>query len=278
MVDTSLKKLSKKELIELASGLMAEKMYLLGEGECFVKKTEEGFVKSVKAKVALKESEKHFYQIGKKWCISADGYDKLNQAAGLSIRSPKTINVGGTECGNPHIELDSKGVVRSVTVCRVVIGPSPIGNMVAIERLIRLDLPMYFMGELEFKIKSRASAGGYGTMESIPRNIDASHNMAHFNIGPVVIWVDVEHPDIQEVFRNNTERCKFSDRIATRICERNALASHPAIARRYVNPVAGVAEVFVFGGKMITDEDRIKEITEAISKGEQDKLKGVEVR
>lgn len=275
---TELEKLKKTDLVQAVLDIQNERMSLLGEGECFVRKAKTGFAESVKVNVALSEAKKHIYSLGNKWCISVDGYDKLNQAAGLSIINPPTIHIGGSELGNPHFDISPKGGVRSVTVRRVVMGPSPIGNLVAIERLLRLDLNLYFLEDLQHKVKNRAGAGGYGTESVKPASTTGlSSTLVPFGVGPAVLWVDMSHPDIQEAFGEHIKRCKYAERIATRICERNALASHPAIAVRNVEPVNGVAEVSVFGGKAITDEKRIKEITEAFAADDQDKLVGVEV-
>jgi len=275
---SALQKLSKKALIQSVLDIQKDRMAVLGEGECFIRKTPSGFAQSVKVNVELHESKKHIYSLGKKWCISVDGYDKLNQVAALTLRSPSIIKIGGSDQGNPHFDLDASGGVRVVTVRRIIIGSAPSGSLVVVERLLRLDLNLYFLEDLQRKVKNRAGAGGYGTETIKPASMTGlSSTLVPFNVGPAILWVDMAHPDIQEAFSEHIKRCKFSDRIATRICERNALASHPSIAIRNVEPVNGIAMVPVFGGKAITDEEQIKKITEAISADEQDKLIDVEV-
>lgn len=259
-----------KELAELR----AEKISLLGEGECFVRKTKGGFVESVKVSVHLHESKKEIYSIGNKWCISADGYDKLNQAAGLTVLAPRTISM--LQPSNPHFSFDDEGNISSVLVRRIVVGPSPIGNLVAIERLLRFDVNMYFLEDLQVKVKNRAGAGGYGTRSIKPDVLKDKESAVMFPLGPAALWVDVSHPDIQDAFREHIKRCKYAERMATRMCERNAFASHPAIARRHVEPVGGVAIVPVFGGRSIVDEERLKELTTAIEFDEIHDVEDVE--
>ena len=198
-------------------------MAVLGEGECFVRRTEKGFVESVRTPVDLRHSKGEIYKIGERWGISADGYDKLNQAAGLSVVAPKSISL--LQPGNPHFEFDDKGNLRSVIVRRVVVGPAPIGNMVAIERLLRFDVEMYFMEDLQDKVKYRAGSGGYGTKDIKPNVLKDCESAVVFPLGPAALWVDVSHVDIQDAFREHIKRCKFAERMATRMCERNAFGS-----------------------------------------------------
>ena len=257
------------DLVKQLEAVKAEKISLLGEGECFVRKTSKGFVQSVKVAVHLHESKGEIYSIGNKWCISADGYDKLNQAAGLSVVAPGRIN-HGTEfwTGNPHFEFDvHKQNLKSVTVRRIVVGPSPIGNLVAIERILRFDVDLYFLEDLQSKVKSVAGCGGYGTQEVKPSHLNES-SAVKFDLGPAALWVDVSHVEIQDAFREHVKRCKYAERIAIRMCERNAFASHPAIARRQVEPVGGVAIVPVFGGRSVVDEERLEELVKIYAEGD----------
>ncbi len=270
-----LKDLSKEGLVNAVKSLRAEKISLLGEGECFVRKSNGGFVQSVKTLVHLYESKKEIYSLGNKWCISADGYDKLNQAAGLTVLAPRTISM--LQPSNPHFSFDDEHNLKSVLVRRIVVGPSPIGNLVAIERLLRFDVGMYFLEDLQVKVKHRAGSGGYGTPSVKPDIFKDKTSVVMFPLGPAALWVDVSHPDIQEAFREHIKRCKYAERMATRMCERNAFASHPAIARRHVEPVGGVATVPVFGGRSIVDEERLKELTTAIEFDEIHDVKDVEL-
>lgn len=260
--------------------LKAEKISVLGEGECFVRKTSKGFVQSVKVAVHLHESKGEIYSIGSKWCISADGYDKLNQAAGLSVVAPGRINHGSEFwTGNPHFEFDAiKGNLKSVTVRRIVVGPAPIGNLVAIERILRFDVALYFLEDLQAKVKRVAGCGGYGTQEVKPAHLNES-SAVKFDLGPAALWVDVSHVEIQDAFREHVKRCKYAERIAIRMCERNAFASHPAIARRQVEPVGGVAIVPVFGGRSIVDEERLERLVRIFAEGdgEVDKFAEIEM-
>ena len=266
----------KENLARQYAQLYASKVAVLGEGECFIRKTEKGFVESVKVPVNLRYSQGEIYKIGEKWGISADGYDKLNQAAGLSVIAPKTISI--LQPSNPFFEKDKDGNLQSVLVRRVVIGPSPIGNMVAIERLLRFDVEMYFIEDLQSKVKNRAGAGGYGTTTVKPDTIASCNSAIMFPLGPAALWVDVSHVDIQDAFREHIKRCKFAERMAVRMCERNAFGSHPAIARRHVEPIEGVARVTVFGGKSIVDESRIKDLLRTFEEGDfESGVKGVEV-
>ena len=261
-----LSKLTKAQLIKQCKDVWAEKVAVLGEGECFIRRTSKGFVESVRVPVDLRHSKGEIYKIGERWGISADGYDKLNQAAGLSVIAPKTISI--LQPSNPFFEKDEDGKLMSVMVRRVVVGPSPIGNMVAIERLLRFDVEMYFIEDLQSKVKNRAGAGGYGTTTVKPGTLTDCNSAVMFPLGPAALWVDVSHVDIQDAFREHIKRCKYAERMAVRMCERNAFGSHPAIARRHVEPVAGVARVTVFGGKSIVDEERIKDLLKTFEEGD----------
>lgn len=274
---TQLEKLKKKDLVQAVLDIQKERMAVLGEGECFVRRDGDGFTESIKVNVELRESKKEIYSLGEKWCISADGYDKLNQAAGLSVVAPKSIFLHGQDVGNPYFEFGSDNNLRAVTVRRVIMGPAPIGNLVAIERLLRFDIDLYFLEDLQFKVSSRAGAGGYGTKAEKPNQLKDKSSVVAFPVGPAALWVDVSHVEIQDAFRSHIHRCKFAERSAIRMCERNCFASHPAIARRNVEPVEGVAIVPVFGGRFIVDQDRIKELMTRFVEGNFEDMREVEM-
>lgn len=274
---TELEKLKKKDLVQAVLDIQKERMAVLGEGECFVRRDGDGFTESIKVNVTLRESKKEIYSLGEKWCISADGYDKLNQAAGLSVVAPKTILASGALASNPHFEFGEDKNLKSVTVRRIVMGPAPIGNLVAIERILRFDVDLYFIEDLQHKVSSRAGAGGYGTKEVKPNQLKDKSSVVAFPVGPAALWVDVSHVDIQDAFRSHIHRCKFAERMAIRMCERNCFASHPAIARRNVEPVEGVATVPVFGGRFIVDQDKIKELMTRFVEGDFEAMASVEL-
>lgn len=131
----------------------------LGTGECFVLRDSKGEIRGFKQKVTLTEEEGSLQTIIKAsaaWkndkgyiipakpatvIITAQGFEKLNAAAGVSVLLTKTVYVDGKECPNPHIIYDVKTQDITKIYCQAVAyGYSDKGLPIAYPHLEILDV------------------------------------------------------------------------------------------------------------------------------------------
>lgn len=269
----------------------------LGDGEVFVTRDASGEIKMVQAVIMLQEILGDIYTSRGKTAITASGYSKLNKVANVSLLTPPTLVVDGINQNNPHIERHpTTKVIQSVALRRIGIGYSPIGNLVAVDKTLFLNIYTYFIQDIQAKMKKFPACAALGTKDAKPKSktftprywSDADHcyqekpaqtvalesaNMVFFSIeDPVGVWIDLDHPEIQEVFDQHTQRQKFGDRIAQSIVDRNILGEHPAIAQKQVTAQgegkAHTALVQVFGHRHSLDHQRLQEISGELTSGQ----------
>lgn len=248
----------------------------LGDGNCFFM-TEAGQPKrGFKVKVSL-EYGKHFaFPAGpdQKSMILGEGYDFINQYAGIEIVRPKTLMAqDGSERGNPFFDRDPKtGSLNSMFIRGLAIGYSPTGNLVAIDKTIFVNLPTLLVQEIQAKLKKHPSLGMMGTRDQRPsditfykdngkwgkqRVVDAEPTTIkavgawHFIglTGDLGYWVNISHPEIQAAFESFSQKQRFLDRSAGTILNRLLLAQHPAIATK--TPIVTDIEVVEEYGKKV---------------------------
>lgn len=278
-----LEKLSKNQLIERILSLESEKVAILGEGECFVRKTREGVARAVKGKVVLRESLGDFYVQGEKTLITAQGYFKMNRIAGLSLIAPTTLQFSGLDkqTTNPYVEFHSKKnrAISFVVVRRIAFGASPTGSLVAIDRTLLFSNYTYLLDSLQHQVRTIEGSGGYGTKKFVPEHLASRQpSLLSYDIPGghgSVLWVDLTNAAIQEALDKHGKTVKFSDRMAISMCDRNALKSHPAMAVTAISPSAGVAEIEVFGHVIDKSQEELQEIAENLAEGQE--VAGVEV-
>lgn len=217
------------------------------------------FMKPVKATFTLSEKKGHFYTIGDKTVISSTGYIQLNKAASVNIVTPKTVVVDGKEENNPYIERHGKTrAIESVAVRKIGIGFSPIGNMTVIDKTLFYNVYTYLIQSIQAKMKARKWKTGkngkrylsddplypncakVGTEQDKPT--DKGKWTFFLTADPLGIWVDYTNDAILACLEEHTQRQRFGDRIAQKICERNILRDHPAIGVSSVDPQKNIKE------------------------------------
>lgn len=278
----------------------AEEIATLGESDMFVRRDEAGVARCFYRKVRLSTSKdrKELVEIEGKWSISAIGYEKLNQVAGVHVMTPQSILVDGREVANPHVQYSPTGELVRVIARKIAIGYSPIGNLVAVDAVRHYNFEAYFLQDLQNKL-SKVQAAQAGTAWSCPFDQDAevlvddlgrrvkvkpadggkSKEYVFVSVkGAFGIWVDPSHDEIRSVMRQHIQHQKFGDAIAQKLAWRNALKPHPAIATtNVVVPQGGnSAEVTVFAWKHDLTEKALRQLGEQVARGEQ--LANVEVR
>ncbi len=249
----------------------------LGDGEVFVKRTQDGILRSVVSNVSLDLRKKEIVKIQSGFMITASGYDRLNKIANLTVVFPPsmtmTILIDGTpqtrEVGNPYIEYDPEtNAIRTISLTCLAIGLGPIGNWCITHERLRFDLDRYFAMEAWSKVKNVKNAGKFESVSSYNKR-DDKDDWIFIPIMPGWgISLDPRHDEVQKVLTNHFQRQKFAERIASTICRRNAMKRHPAIAKTTVLPRDGLATVQVYGWQHDYTAKQINTMISQVSHGE----------
>lgn len=260
----------------------------LGDGEVFflqeAGKTKRGF----KVRVDLQFPVHFCFPAGpnSKSMITAEGFDRLNQFAGVEVFRPKTVVAqDGSERGNPYFERDPQtGAMLSVFMRGIGIGYAPTGNLTAVDQTVYVNLQTLLIQEIQAKIKRYPALGQLGAPDSKPAEITYYGDNGKWgrqrviDSNPTTIkavgawhflplangmgyWVNLSHPEIQAAFDSFTQKQRFLERTTFSILKRLILSSHPAIASKTPNvtelvPGEGYneiksakAHIFVYGFK-----------------------------
>jgi hypothetical protein len=260
---------------------------ILGDGEVFLRKTASGGVKSVKGVVTLSEELGEIYEIPgygdipSKYSITAVGYFKLNQVAGVSIITPKSLRLeNGDVVVNPFIVRDTNGQVSGVWLRKTSIGRSPTGNISMISSTLQYDVSQYFLSDLIKKVKNNSRAGRLCNSKTLTDD-ELKKGIFMPVFGEMGIWVNLEDKDVYKAVETLSENRKFAERKAQTIAERNALKKHPAFSQVYVSPQGvkpkRIAKVCVVGWTCDLTETELQKLAEQVDSGDEIEVDGQKV-
>lgn len=213
----------------------AQNVAVLGDGQVFIKRTEDGQLRSVKSRVDFFESKGEIAVVQKKAMITAKGYYKANQIAGLSIITPDKLTLpDGNIVVNPYPVIDPEsGTIRKVWVKKIAIGFSPTGNLVISSATLLYDVNMYFIQDLVKKVKKDCEMGKI-CLEATLTDDEKAKGSFYKIEGMLGIWVDHSHKDTFLAVENFIQKKLFAERNAQSICERLVFSKHPALAFSFV--------------------------------------------
>lgn len=260
---------------------------------------EDAVLKRVKVAVRLAESEGHLIKIkrkitdpnnpNKKTDVVAfeptlNGLRKLNEVPALQIIRPERVFVDGKEQGNPFIQVHPDKRLPEVVYARAIcVGYSPTGQFVASDVMIRLDVNVYLIENIQAKMKWMDNSDKlaiYGTSTQKPKDANDKPIAGNWRplpvhaAGDLCLWVNLAAPEVHEILRDHTTRLKFLERLAQSFAERNALKAHPAI------PKSGSGQNGVMAFPMtswISDFDR-RDLEKLRALVEEDRLEEFEDR
>ena len=239
-------------------------------------------MKPVKAKFILTEAKGHYYKIQKKYVISSTGYIQLNKAASVNIVTPKSVIVDGKEENNPYVERHPiTRAIDSVAVRKIGIGFSPIGNMTVIDKTLFYNVYTYLIQSIQAKMKAKIYDKKAQRLTDESKNPDCAivgtrddkpekgKWVFYLTADPLGIWVNYEHQAILDCLEEHTQRQRFGDRIAQKICERNILRDHPAIGVDTVMPdeKSKTATVNVYSWRHELNPQNLDDILRQAEKG-----------
>ena len=160
--------------------------------------------------------------------ITAVGYDRLNQHAGVSFVTPETlVDDDGTHKPNPFLARDPK--TREILYVRlrlVGIGRNSLGNLMAHDYTLSYDLNTYLSQDLWSKFTGRKSDAVKDWGRVVAGGTDPKcepHEKAYNIPAGVTLVVDLSHKDVLAILSEHISRQKFAERNAATICRRNVL-------------------------------------------------------
>lgn len=201
--------------------------------------------------------------------VSAEGYLRMNAVAGCSVQLPDTTIVDGARQANPYVRRDSDGDVVQVVISVLVAGPAPTtGNLVVVQYTLdmdpRTDLLHMLAGIAKgWSPKRRATTDdddGDRMAEEEEEASKAARNAsvrmmsrADYNEwrttmepaercrwhwvrlhGPIGYAHDLTAPPVAAAYTKYLGIAQNAVKKAQTVARRNAMRSHPALARHAV--------------------------------------------
>jgi len=219
------------------AALRKQHIACLGDGEVFIKRNQNGTLRSVKGTVTLDETNGDIAVIKGKAMVTGKGFYRANQITSLSIITPDKLTLPtGQVVVNPYPIIDEEsGTIRKVWAKKMAVGYGPIGNLVITTATLLYDINMYFIQDLLKKVTGSAGAGRV-CMESMLTDKEKQVGMFYKIDGALGIWVDFGHKDILKAIDTFVNKKQFCERNAQTIATRLAMGQHPALSHiTYVN-------------------------------------------
>lgn len=171
--------------------------------------------------------------------ITADGYYRMNQIASLAIVTPDSIKIpdevdgtGHREVPNPFPIMDPEsGTQKGVWVKKVAVGYSPIGSMSVSSTTMFYDFRLYFIADLQKKIRFDKGAGRHCFEQQLTDDEKAKGMFFKID-GSFGIWANMEHKEVLKAVTTMIQNKQFGERKAQTVAERNAFRHHPALSSK----------------------------------------------
>jgi len=256
--------------------LRRQNVAVLGDGEVFVKRANNGVIRSVKGSVTLNEKNGEIATIQGKTMTTAKGFNTLNQIAGLSIITPEKLTLpDGQIVVNPYPIIDSEsGTISKVWVKKIAIGYSPTGNLVITSSTLLYDIKMYFIQDVMKKVQYNQGAGRV-CMESMLTE-EERQNCIFLKIeGLLGVAANIQHKEVLKAIDTYINKKQFAERNAQSICERLVMSKHPALASAaYVTKHGDIAKVPIVGYVHDFNREQLLDIADKAERGEEVVIKG----
>ena len=222
---------SKKQLTAYVEGIKKQNIAVLGDGEVFVRRSEEGMIKAVTGAMSLKEDLGQIAMIKGKAMVTSDGYIDQNKIASCTTITPEHLTLpNGNKVPNPYPIIDEKsGSISKVWVKKMVLGRTPVGNWAITSCTLLYDINMYFLQDCYKKIMKNKNAGKVVMKTTIKEDERDLFLPIQGNIG---IVINPGCQDILDAIDTLIQKKLFAERLAQTICERVCMKKHPAFASK----------------------------------------------
>jgi len=199
--------------------------------------------------------------------LTASAYYKANAVAGLSLVTPPHLEIKpGEMVPNPFLVSDEKGVLVGVWVKKGATGYAPSGGIVTVWTEVHLDLRQYLLEDLVGKMGENGQDIFYVYPESLTPEQRAKGVLLPWDFG-LAVWASLLNKDVRKALKSHVQRQKFAERIAVTICERNALAKHPAIASRKPD-VTQEGTFYIYAKGWLQDTEDADALSRAVQEAE----------
>ena len=203
------------------------------------KVTSAGIIQATMTRVPLSIKSKELYTMGgmvdRKWSntantlITASGYDKLNQFAGITMHQPETVlDDEGKIRPNPYFHREG-GQLVGVRIRMMGLGRNAVGSIVLHDNTLLFDVRTYLAQDLWSKWTGRKSEntkkwGKAFPLGRVPKEIAADHEWLQVECpNGIVLCVNLTDKDVVNMMGEQLNRAKFAERLARTICKRNIL-------------------------------------------------------
>ena len=252
-----------------------QNVFSLGDGEVFVKRTNDGVIRAVRGGVDLEEINGELAEIKNKVMVTGKGFYKANRIASLSIITPQKMTLpDGRIVINPYPIVDEEsGTIRKIWVKKQAVGYGPIGNLAVTSVTLLYDLNMYFIQDLFKKVQYNQAAGRICFEAQLTEEEKKTGIFYKFD-GSLGVWANVGEKDILKCIDTFINKKQFAERNAQTITERLALAKHPALSHiSMVTPFgekdARKAKVNIIGFVHELTREQIEELADKAERDEE---------
>ena len=180
-----------------------------------IKRTPDGTMQAIKGIVSLSIQNKELVEIKKSISITASGYDKLNQIAGLSLIMPRHIEVPkyGKQ-PNPFVLINEEtSSIKFVMAKMSGVGYSPIGNLCVVDQTLLFSLDAYFKMDCMAKVKWSKNLGRIANKKMLTEDELKTGLFLPIINEDFGIWLDAKHEDFMKLMSEAQQRQRFAERI-----------------------------------------------------------------
>ena len=215
-----------KEVSEYLHGLRDKNVAVLGTDESFKLVDQSGEIRAFKSIVRLQGTDGTLVQIGGygPYVVSAQGYTKLEEAAGvIAMFAPKVL-VEGEWKDNPYVQRDQETKRILAIYCRAIAFRFTSKGIPQVsDRTTIFDIPSYRLIDLLGKAKDVPQAFKLLPIEIKPQ---AKENevWAHYSFDEnTVLWVNTAHAEALKFYSQIINREKKAMEFAQTFSKRNAV-------------------------------------------------------
>ena len=214
-----------------------------------IKSTKDGLIKGIEVNVELSIRRKEIYGLSvgsgenkkTEYKITAEGFEKLYQAAALDTIPEQKFIMNGQEYTNPHIEFDDKRRKNKVITRQTVVGRDANGKVQYSSAFIIYDAGGLLLTTLMNKLKwdKKGELGFYCDREEYEEyKKTKEHRCRFYEIDEefgMCIFTDTY--EFKVAISTERDMRDTIERKAVTVARRNAIRRHPAIATYSVLPV-----------------------------------------
>jgi len=240
----------------------------LADDEAFALRTNSGELRAFRRAVRLSIADGTIVQVpgavGN--IISAQGYSRLSEGAGLFTVNAPTVVVDGVEQPNPHSYRTDRGHLLAVYCRTLCFGYTMTGVPVISDRTAVLDLVAYKLGDLLSKAKHVKTAFQAMPAGERPKTENDAQRWTEYPYDEATsLWVDLAHAEVLNWLASMNRRAQKASEIAQTFAVRNAIKHHPGLS--HIGKPTGPALTVTVNqwratsGEMRWDSSRYADIT-----------------